>query len=127
MSNPLFDNILIREGEDFGAVWIITDAEGEPIDFSVGGYSFVFTMWQDSGSSEPDAVTLTSNPASGIALGTDGSLTVGWDPSTTATLIATGWDQKPRGRFAAVMTDPGGKKTTEVEGTSLVQRGRPRS
>lgn len=120
-SNPLWDNIVFREGEDFSMTWIITDAEGDPIDFSVGGYSFAVMVRHDTADASP-ALSLTSTPPAGLALGSDGSLTMSVPRADIAAMIVAGWDQKPRGIFSAVMTDPGGATTTEVEGTSLTKR-----
>jgi hypothetical protein len=122
LREPLWDNLLLREGEDYNKVWIINDDDGEPIDFSVGGYSFALMIRNDSGSDEPPAVSLTSTPPNGIALGADGSVTVTISRATIATAIASGWDQRPRGVFSAVMTDPGNKTATEVEGPVRIRR-----
>lgn len=119
MSNPLFDILRMREGEDYSRAWTFTTIA------SWAGASVALMIRTDVGQTSPD-LSLTSTPAAGIVLSVDaqgsGVVTVAVTPTQIAGLISGAFGARRRGAMSVVMTDSLGKKTTLVEGIAEVLR-----
>lgn len=117
MSNPIFDVLRLREGEQFTQSWTFLDDAGDARVWTAG--SAAMMVRADVGDAVP-SLSLTSSD--GIALGSAGLLTVTITKARVAALVGGTFGRRLRGSFALIFTDALGVSTTLAEGFVLVQR-----